>query len=91
MVGSDIRNLSRRLRDYLVHCRECQTTQTKRHLPCGDLKPIETPPEPFHTVTLDFVVGLPEYNGFNAFLSVTDKYSKRVTLLPGKDTDTAQE
>ena len=44
---------------------------------------------------MDFVVGLPEstYGGkkVNALLNITDKYSKRILIIPGKDTYTAKD
>ncbi|SLM35378.1 reverse partial [Lasallia pustulata] len=41
---------------------------------------------------MDFILGLPETEeGFDVALSVTDKCSKRVTLLPGKNTYKAED
>lgn len=58
-----------------------------RHKPYGDLQPIINPPSPFYTVTIDFILALPESTeGFNCTLSVTDKFSKRITFVPGMDT-----
>ena len=60
--------------------------QTRGHKPYGELNPIASPPIPFHTITLDFIVGLPKANdGSNAVLTVTDKFTKRVTLIPGQE------
>ena len=84
-----IRKLDKLLRRYLQHCPECQEVQTKRHRPFGALQPIFSPAIPFHTITIDFILGLPEVNDFNSILSVTCKFSKRVILLPGHDTYTA--
>ena len=54
-----IRGLSRYLRDYLRHCPRCHAYQTIRHATYGSLQPILTPPIPFHTITIDFILGLP--------------------------------
>lgn len=78
-----IRKLASRLRKYLRHCHECATLDTKRHSPYGSLHPVKSPPQPFHTVTIDFIVGLPEADGFDAILTVTCKSSKQVLLVPG--------
>ncbi|SLM33512.1 reverse partial [Lasallia pustulata] len=44
------------------------------------------------TQPMDFILGLPETEeGFDVALSVTDKCSKRVTLLPGKNTYKAED
>ena len=76
--------LSRKLRQYLEHCPACQLNKTKRHLPYGELMPISSLPRPFHTLALDFVVALTDL--YDALLTVTDKFSRRVTLLYGKTT-----
>ena len=52
-----IRNLSRRLKQYITHCPKCLHYQTVRHAPYGALQPIVGPPIPFHTVTADFILG----------------------------------
>ena len=47
---------------------------------------------PFFTLTLDFVLALPLIRqGFNAIMSVTCKFSKRVTLIDGADTWSAEQ
>ena len=66
--------------------------QTRRHHPYGSLNPIETLPVPYYTLTLDFVLYLPEsQKGYNVILSVTDKFTKGITCIPGKSTWTAAE
>ena len=87
-----IKNLSRHLRKYLKHCPACQINQTRRHKPYGKLQPILSPPISFHTITLDFVLALPKSkSGLDCLKSVTDKFSKRVTIIPGKSNWTAME
>ena len=87
-----IHGLARQLRNYLRHCPQCQLYQTRRHLPHGSLQPIITPPMPFHTLTIDFILALPKSRkGYDCMLSVTDKYPRRITLIPGKSTFTAAE
>ena len=86
-----IRHLARRLKKYIEHCQVCQVFQTKRHRPYGELKPLQNPGIPFHTITIDFILGLPTDGVFNCALTVTDKFSKAVTILPGKDSDSAED
>jgi transposase InsO family protein len=54
------------------------------------LQPI-APTLEIHTISIDFVIGLPESKGFNALLTITDKFSKAITLLPCRDSTTAQD
>lgn len=82
-----MRHLTRRLKRYILHCPQCQLNQTKRHLTYGSLNPVLTPALIFHTVTIDFILALPLLKtGFNTMMTVTDKFSKKVTMVPGKDT-----
>lgn len=88
-----IRGLSRHLRAYLKHCPQCQVYQTRRHAPYGSMQPILTPPVPFHTITIDFILALPTSTteGFDTAMSVTCKFTKRVTIIAGKATYTASQ
>ena len=86
-----IHRITKELETYLYHCPRCQENRVRRHKPYGALQPISAPPSPFHTQTIDFVVGLPPQDGFDAVMTNTDKFSKLVLLIPGKTTWTAQE
>lgn len=87
-----IRHLSRNLRGYIAHCPACQLNQTKRHKPYGSLVPLDTPAIPFHTIAMDFIVGLPITSaGMNCLLTLTCKFTKRVLLVPGQDTWSAPQ
>ena len=87
-----IKRLDRRLREYLRHCPECQLYQTPRHQPFGSLQPILTPPCPFHTLTIDFIMALPiSFKGYDCIASVTCKFSKKITLIAGKITYSAKD
>ena len=78
-------DISKVIRTYLWHCRLCQVMQTPRHKPYGSLQPILTPPYLFHTITIDFILALPTTpEGYNCTLTVVEKLSKAVTLIPGK-------
>ncbi len=87
-----MRHLSKHLRAYIEHCPECELNQTKRHKPYGSMVPIDRPGIPFHTIAMDFIVALPlTLAGLDCLLTVTDKFSKRVLLIPGKSTYSAVE
>ena len=87
-----IRGLSKLLRDYLQYCPQCQVFQTRRHLPYGSMEIIDSPPVPFHTLAMDFILGLPlSKAGEDCIMTVTCKFSKLVTLLSGKTTFSAKD
>ena len=80
------------LKKYIQHCLECQQNGVQHHLPYSTLQPIITPAVPFNTITIDFILGLPKLpNGHDCTMSATCKYSKALTLLAGKETDTASD
>ena len=81
-----IRHFSNKLKIYVRHCPKCQINQTLRHQPFGFFVPIKTLFIPFHIITLDFVLKLPEtVESFNCMLTITDKFIKRVLFIPGKN------
>ena len=80
-----IRHLKKHIREYLRYCPECLILQTRRHQPYGVLEPIQTPSAPFYTLIIDWILALPITDeGWDCILTATDKYSKRVTFIPGK-------
>ena len=82
-----IHGLTKQLRTYIRHCPQCLVLQTRRHRPYGSLQPIQSPPIPFHTLTLDFIMALPlSAEGFDSTMTVTDKFLKRATYIPGAAT-----
>ena len=86
-----IRGLTRKLKDYLKYCPRCLTHQTKRHLPYGKLMPLPIPEAPLEIIAIDFIVGLPTTpEGYNACMTMTDRLTKRIGLLAGKDIDSAE-
>ena len=81
-----LRKLSKRLRRYILHCPSYAVTQTKRHTTYGSLQPIKTPNIPFHTITMDFILALPETtDGYDCILTITDKFSKKIYLIHGRE------
>jgi hypothetical protein len=78
-------NLAKRLRRYVRKCPTCLTHQTTRHAPYKQLIPIVPPALPFHTIAIDFIMALPELQKMNTIMSITDKFTKRLTMVPGNN------
>lgn len=57
--GLIMHRMRRNLKQYIDACPDCEANQTRRHKPYGDMQPIASPPIPFHTLTMDFVLALP--------------------------------
>jgi hypothetical protein len=90
-----IKNLSKVLRTYVNSCPKCQVNKPTHHKPHGELQPIETPPSPCHTVTMDLITKLPNcvFKGltYDTIMTVTDKLTKMATLIPGREDWSAQQ
>lgn len=57
--------------------------QTKRHQPHGEMQPVPTLNKSFHTITIDWLVALPNEKDFEQLTTVRDKFDKGVLLIPG--------
>ena len=87
-----IRGLTKLLRAFIRHCPQCLQLQIRKHSSYSSFQPIHSLPVPFHTLTLDFMLALPlNAAGFNLLMSVICKFSKRETLVKGKETWSAKD
>lgn len=59
LEGLAIRRVSKKVKDYIQHCQTCIKNRTTQAKPPGELQPILSPAQPFHTVAMDFIVRLP--------------------------------
>ena len=65
------------VRDYVRHCPSCQVQTNKPAKPAGLLQPLDVPPYAWHTVTTDYITGLPlTPKGNNAIAVFVDKLTK---------------
>lgn len=76
---------------FIRGCPVCQSTKNQTHKAVIPLQPTEVPLAPFDTITADFIVELPEVNGINALLVVTDRFTKFIILIPCNTKVTAKE
>jgi hypothetical protein len=69
---------------YVHSCVECQRVKHSQQKPAGLLLPLPIPSRPYDTITMDFVGPLPPSGErqYDYLLTVVDKFSKRVNLLP---------
>ncbi|KAJ8507306.1 hypothetical protein ONZ45_g10310 [Pleurotus djamor] len=75
-------NMSRYVGSYTRHCDTCQRMKTRRQLPMGELNPLEVPNGRWDRISVDFIVELPESDGFDAIMNVVDSVSKRAHFIP---------
>jgi hypothetical protein len=60
------KEMRRQVDRYVRNCAECQKSRTKRHASFGVLAPLSVPEKPWQDISIDFVTGLPECEGYDA-------------------------
>jgi transposase InsO family protein len=80
-------HLSSDVRTYVEECDVCQRTKPKHHKPYGELQPLQVPSQPWKSLSMDFITGLPDSKGFNgrvydSVLVVVDRFSKMARYFP---------
>jgi hypothetical protein len=83
--------MSKMIKNFVNNCIHCQTSKPSTERKAGHLQPVESPSIPHHTISIDFITGLPKSNGYDALLTITDKFAKTVKLIACRETTTAQE
>ena len=82
-----IRNFAKHLKSYLKHCSFCKINRTKRHKLYESLQFILSSSISFHTITINFVLVLSVIStDMNNIMSVTCKFSKKITIIFDIDT-----
>ena len=82
--------MSRYIGQYVSTCDLCLQTKPWRHSPVGELQPLSMPDAQWDTLSVDFVVELPESSGHDAIMMVVDAVSKRVHFILTHMTVTAE-
>lgn len=70
------------VRKFVDECSICKQAKPERVRYPGLLEPLPVPEHVWHTVTMDFVEGLPKSAGFNCILVVVDKLSRYAHFIP---------
>ena len=67
---------------YINNCYACRRAKAPRDKKFGLLEPLPVPEQRWKDIAIDFIVELPESEGCNAILSVTDRLTKMRYFIP---------
>jgi hypothetical protein len=65
---------------FVLACLDCQHSKYETKKSAGLLCPLPIPHAPWEDLSLDFIVGLPSYQGHTTILVVVDRFSKGIHL-----------
>uniref|UniRef100_A0A2N9H0U4 Integrase catalytic domain-containing protein n=1 Tax=Fagus sylvatica TaxID=28930 RepID=A0A2N9H0U4_FAGSY len=69
------------IKAYIRGCDTCQRLKHETSKPAGLLQPLAIPPRPWHSISMDFVEGLPTSNKQNVILVIVDRFTKYVHFI----------
>jgi len=67
---------------YVDGCDVCQRGKAFPEMPAGKLMPNPIPNTPWTDISMDFIMGLLEAQGYDAILVVCDRFTKQVHIIP---------
>ncbi|KAH0611235.1 uncharacterized protein H6S33_011662 [Morchella sextelata] len=76
---------------YVRNCHTCQRSKPNTHGKLGVLRSLPIPEQPWQEVSMDFVTGLPESEGYDAIMVVVDRLTKMRHLLPCNTTVNSED
>jgi hypothetical protein len=80
------KTMRKQVNQYVWSCAECQKSRTSGHASFGVLRPLSVPDKPWEDISMDFVTGLPECEGYDAIRVVVDRLSKMKHFVPCQTT-----
>ena len=86
------KDMARDIREFVESCPTCQLKKSDHTLQKGSLQSLAIPEAKWQEVSVDFVMDLPvAADGQDSIMTVVDRATKRVHLIPCKKTTTAGE
>ncbi len=84
--------LHKDVQDYVVKCQKCHVNKAERLKAGGLLQPLEIPQGKWESISMDFIVGLPNTRcGHDAICVLVDPLTKLCRFIPTKTTVTTLE
>jgi hypothetical protein len=88
----DWQGIAKDVKSYCRTCPVCMAAKAGNQRPLGKLHQLDTPVEKWESVAMDFITGLPTTQlGHDAIMTVTDRLTKMVRVIPTQTTATAPQ
>jgi putative transposase len=83
------------MKEEIIHfvktCMKCQLNRASYQKQAGLLQPLPILPNPWRSISMDFITNLPEAQGFNVVLVIVDCFGKLAHMVPTRRTVIAYE
>jgi len=76
---------------YIPGCQECQQNKASTMKPVGPLHLLKVPDGRCESIAMDFIGPLPEDNGSDCILMITDRLGSDIQIIPTRTDITAEE
>jgi hypothetical protein len=83
--------LRKDVKSFIAVCDSCQRVKSDHQRPAGLLQPLSIPEDRWKTVSMDFIVELPNCKGFNAIIVFVDVLTKMAHFAACKTSCTAEQ
>ena len=75
-------NLRKDVKSFVKLCPTCQRIKNRTDKPYGSSMPLPVPTRPWDSVSMDFITGLPNVDGYDTILTVVCTLSKNGSFYP---------
>src|ERR1700724_2672312 len=82
--------ITAQVKSYVSACDKCQRMKSFPEKPAEKLKPNEAPTQPWKDITTDFIMGLPEAQGYDALFVTCCRHTKQAHIIPTTTTTSAR-
>src|SRR3981189_3316999 len=83
--------MSQLVTNYIGSCLKCRQTKSIHHKPFGPLRFLPIGEQPWDSISMDFIEGLPLSDGHDMILVIVDRLTKMALFIPTfSDIDSAE-
>ena len=79
------------VKDNVRTCDTCQRDKPSRHRRYGEREPLEVPYHPWSSISMDWIIELPESNGYTEIWVIVDRFTKMAHLVPLQTNTSAKD